>query len=78
MKYLPILLLLMPLSSADAAWRVGPRASVQFRLGQRPAARVVQRPHFASPIQQSGGCRMINGRMVCPNSGSVRGLLRVR
>lgn len=77
-KYLAILCMLIASSSADAAWRVGPRSSVQIRIVRRPAAaRVVHRPAFAAPIQQ-GGCRMVNGRLVCPNNGSVRGWIRVR
>ncbi len=76
MKYIALFLMITTLPTANAAWRVGPRRQVQ--QVRQPVVRLVQRPAFAAPIQQSGGCRMVNGRMVCPNSGSVRGLLRVR
>lgn len=70
MKYIVVFLTLTTLPTADAAWRVGPRRPVQ--QVRQPVVRLVQRPAFAAPIQQSGGCRMVNGRMVCPNTRSFR------
>lgn len=61
-----ILLTLVMFTPAGAAWRVGPRNI--FRAPQvRQPVRLVQRPAFAQPIRQQG-CRMVNGRLVCPNA----------